>query len=213
MGATTIWERWDSMLEDGTINPGEMTSFNHYAFGAIADWLHRCVAGLAPLEPGYRRSRIAPVPLPGIDHAETVHETPYGRVSVRWDAIGGDIVVQAQVPPNTSALVSLAGSEPTEVGSGSYTWTISDSRPQPTNQSLSLSSSLAEIVDDAEALSAVLDAIADIDPDRARGMRRHTAWVSQRSLEAELTLAPPAIVGRVEESLAEINARRATAAR
>ena len=41
MGATTIWERWDSMLEDGTINPGEMTSFNHYAFGAIADWLHR----------------------------------------------------------------------------------------------------------------------------------------------------------------------------
>ena len=47
MGATTIWERWDSMLPDGSINPGEMTSFNHYAFGAVADWLHRTVAGLA----------------------------------------------------------------------------------------------------------------------------------------------------------------------
>ena len=45
MGATTIWERWDSMLPDGTINPGEMTSFNHYALGAVADWLHRTVGG------------------------------------------------------------------------------------------------------------------------------------------------------------------------
>ena len=55
MGATTIWERWDSMLPDGSVNPGEMTSFNHYALGAVGDWLHRTVAGLAPAEPGYRR--------------------------------------------------------------------------------------------------------------------------------------------------------------
>ena len=57
MGATTIWERWDSMLPDGTINPGQMTSFNHYALGAVADWMHRTVGGLAPAEPGYRRVR------------------------------------------------------------------------------------------------------------------------------------------------------------
>ena len=69
MGATTIWERWDSMLPDGTINPGQMTSFNHYAFGAIGDWLHRVVAGLAPDAPGYERIRIAPHPLDGIDSA------------------------------------------------------------------------------------------------------------------------------------------------
>ena len=59
MGATTIWERWDSMLPDGSINPGEMTSFNHYALGAVADWLHRSVAGLAPTAPGYREIHIA----------------------------------------------------------------------------------------------------------------------------------------------------------
>ena len=57
MGATTIWERWDSMLPDGSINPGEMTSFNHYAFGAVADWMHRSVGGLAPLE-----ARVSPHP-------------------------------------------------------------------------------------------------------------------------------------------------------
>ena len=55
MGATTIWERWDSMLPDGTINPGQMTSFNHYALGAVADWMHRNIGGIAPLEPGYSR--------------------------------------------------------------------------------------------------------------------------------------------------------------
>ena len=54
MGATTVWERWDSLLPDGTVNPGEMTSFNHYALGAVADWLHRTVAGLAPDAPDTR---------------------------------------------------------------------------------------------------------------------------------------------------------------
>ena len=66
MGATTIWERWDSLLPDGTVNPGEMTSFNHYALGAVADWLHRTVAGLAPAAPGYRRSDHAPPPGGGL---------------------------------------------------------------------------------------------------------------------------------------------------
>src|SRR5665811_513971 len=84
MGATTIWERWDSMLEDGSINPGEMTSFNHYALGAIADWLHRVVAGLAPAEAGYRRLEIAPQFLPGLYWASTRHETPNGTDDVEW---------------------------------------------------------------------------------------------------------------------------------
>ena len=55
MGATTIWERWDAMLPDGSINPGEMTSFNHYALGGVADWMHRTIGGIAPDAPGYKR--------------------------------------------------------------------------------------------------------------------------------------------------------------
>ena len=89
MGATTIWERWDSMLPDGSINPGEMTSFNHYALGAVADWLHRTVAGLAPAAPGYRRLRVAPRPGPGITSAAATHETPYGTAAVSWTARTG----------------------------------------------------------------------------------------------------------------------------
>ena len=67
MGATTVWERWDSLLPDGSVNPGEMTSFNHYALGAVADTLHRRVAGLAPGAPGYSLLDVAPQPLPGLD--------------------------------------------------------------------------------------------------------------------------------------------------
>ena len=85
MGATTIWERWDSMLPDGSINPGEMTSFNHYALGAVADWMHRTVAGLAPAEPGYRVLRVAPRPGGGLTHASARHETPYGSGRSRVD--------------------------------------------------------------------------------------------------------------------------------
>ena len=72
MGATTVWERWDSMLPDGSVNPGEMTSFNHYAFGAVADWMHRVIGGLAPAAPGYRELRIEPRPGGGLTWARTV---------------------------------------------------------------------------------------------------------------------------------------------
>ena len=84
MGATTIWERWDSMLPDGTINPGEMTSFNHYALGSVADWLHRTVAGLAPAEPGYRRVRVAPRIGGGLTWAHASLRSPSGEIAVGW---------------------------------------------------------------------------------------------------------------------------------
>ena len=88
-GATTVWERWDGIRPDGTRNPGEMNSFNHYALGAVVDWLHRSVAGLAPAEPGYRRLLVQPLPGPGLDHATARHDTPYGRAEAGWRRTDG----------------------------------------------------------------------------------------------------------------------------
>ena len=124
MGATTIWERWDSMLPDGTVNPGEMTSFNHYALGAVADWLHRTVAGLAPAAPGYRRMMIAPRPGGGLTHASARHHTPYGVAESAWRITDGTITVEVVVPPNTTASVVLPGTDADliEVGPGSHHW-------------------------------------------------------------------------------------------
>jgi len=124
MGATTIWERWDSLLPDGSVNPGEMTSFNHYALGAVADWLHRTVGGLSPAEPGYRRIDVRPVPGGGLTSARARHKTPYGLAECAWHVDGQTIQVEVVIPPNTTASVTLPGAdtEPIEVGSGSHRW-------------------------------------------------------------------------------------------
>lgn len=106
MGATTIWERWDSMLPDGSINPGQMTSFNHYALGAIADWMHRSIAGVAPAAPGYRCVRVAPRPGGGITHALGRLITPHGEVSVAWRVIGSSLEVDVSLPEGVTGVLS-----------------------------------------------------------------------------------------------------------
>ncbi len=125
MGATTIWERWDSMLPDGSINPGEMTSFNHYALGAVADWLHTRVAGLRMAEAGYRSLLIEPMPGGSFRHASTTHITPYGEASVAWRLVPGqgpadELVVDAVVPVGTTAIVRLPGVPEQVVGAGTH---------------------------------------------------------------------------------------------
>ena len=125
MGATTVWERYDSMLPDGSINPGEMTSFNHYALGAVADWLHRTVAGFAPADVAYRRLRIAPVPGGGLTHARARHLTPYGEAAASWTLDEGVLTVSATVPVGVRAEVVLpGGGEVFEVGHGTHKWTV-----------------------------------------------------------------------------------------
>ncbi|MCO1660832.1 alpha-L-rhamnosidase [Pseudonocardia humida] len=121
MGATTVWERWDSMLPDGTINPGQMTSFNHYALGAVADWLHRTVGGIAPAEPGYRTVRVAPRPGGGLTWAECSLQTPHGLVAVAWRVEpSGALDVEVAVPDGVTAEIDVPGAEPQRVGAGSH---------------------------------------------------------------------------------------------
>jgi alpha-L-rhamnosidase len=124
MGATTVWERWDSMLPDGTINPGEMTSFNHYALGAVADWLYKVVAGIRPAAPGYARVRLQPRPGPGLDWARATLETRRGRVACGWRRDGDDIEVTAAVPDGIEADVALPDGSTTTVTGGPHTFRV-----------------------------------------------------------------------------------------
>jgi alpha-L-rhamnosidase len=127
MGATTVWERWDSMLPDGSINPGEMTSFNHYALGAVADYLHRVVAGLAPQAPGYRSITVKPVPGRGLSYARARQDTPYGTAEVAWRRDAGQFVLDVRVPRGTTAQVWLPGHpSPETVAAGQHKWSIKD---------------------------------------------------------------------------------------
>lgn len=129
-GATTIWERWDSLRPDGRINTNGMTSFNHYAFGAIADWLHRVVAGLTPTAPGYRTFRVAPRPGPGIDRAAATFRSPYGVASSEWSVEGDTFSLRVRVPVGATAHVVLpSGETVTDVPHGTHSWT--ESLPSP----------------------------------------------------------------------------------
>ncbi|HEU5486073.1 MAG TPA: family 78 glycoside hydrolase catalytic domain [Microlunatus sp.] len=210
MGATTIWERWDSMLPDGTINPGEMTSFNHYALGAVADWLHRVVAGLAPAAPGYAQLRIEPKPLAGFDFAEASHITPYGLASVRWQRSGDTITVRAVVPPNTTADVRLPDGQQLAVGSGRYEWSVTAAVEVPEAGLVSLQSTLADLIDDPEAYGAFFAVIEGADRAAADDLRRHTAWLPGRRVNELFDhAAPRSAQDQVAEAFEELNTRRA----
>ncbi len=161
MGATTIWERWDSMLPDGSINPGDMTSFNHYALGAVADWMHRTIGGLAPAEPGYRRIEIRPRPGGGLTHARASHLTPYGLSECVWKIEAGKIDVAIVIPPNATALVTLPGNDasPLEVGSGSWHWSIPYQDPD-TRAPYTVDDRVAEIMSDTRARTVMMDVLS-----------------------------------------------------
>jgi len=120
MGATTVWERWDSLLPDGDVNPGTMTSFNHYALGAVADWLHRVVGGLAPAAPGYRVVRFAPQPGGGLASASARHRTPYGEASIAWQVEGDRLMVDVRVPVGATGVLELPGLPPETLSHGTH---------------------------------------------------------------------------------------------
>lgn len=106
-GATTIWERWDGIKRNGTFqNPG-MNSFNHYAYGAIGEWLFKEVAGIQAEEPGYGRMRIGPVPGGGLDHARALLDSPYGRIESAWEIAAEGFSLEVEIPANTTATVVL----------------------------------------------------------------------------------------------------------
>ena len=121
MGATTIWERWDSMLPDGTINPGDMTSFNHYALGAVADWIYQVVGGIRTAEPGYSRLLIQPVPGPGITWARTGYDSRMGRIEASWSTTAeGTFSLEVTIPEGIPAEVVLPDGSRHEVTGGRH---------------------------------------------------------------------------------------------
>ncbi|KUJ13501.1 bacterial alpha-L-rhamnosidase domain-containing protein [Mollisia scopiformis] len=130
MGATTMWERWDSMLPDGSINPGSMTSFNHYALGAVATFMHERLAGLRCIEPGWKKARVEPIVGGDFTEATVSHVTPYGKVGCLWKIVDKRFDMTVLVPPNTSMEVVLpsggdgAGEEVRTVMSGVHSFSV-----------------------------------------------------------------------------------------
>jgi alpha-L-rhamnosidase len=107
MGATTIWERWDGQKPDSTFQDKGMNSFNHYAYGAIGDWLYRVVAGIEIGKPGYKQILIYPQPDRRLTHAKASYNSAYGEIVAGWKIEGNQFNVNVTIPPNTTAVITL----------------------------------------------------------------------------------------------------------
>lgn len=145
MGATTIWERWDSMLKDGTIPNNGMNSFNHYSYGAIGDWLYRSAVGIRESAAGYKSITICPHTGGDFEYMKARTQTPYGDVAAGWTAQSNTLKsLDVEIPFNTTATVKVpapnkeavtcsSGVQPTDyvdgfaifnVGSGKYSFSV-----------------------------------------------------------------------------------------
>ncbi|XAS72909.1 family 78 glycoside hydrolase catalytic domain [Micrococcaceae bacterium Sec5.1] len=212
MGATTIWERWDSMRPDGSVNPGGMTSFNHYALGAVADWMHRSLAGLAPAAAGYRELVVHPYPTAALTSASAVHLTPYGEAVVAWERSDGRLKLDVKVPVGATAQVHVPGfPEPETVAHGEHAWDVSD----PTTASDSLAAeTIRDVLDHMpDAWSAVVAAAVEtgITPEgEAQAADKISRYLNEPANTLGTVLAPEPWVeariplrARVAEILAE----------
>ncbi len=119
-GATTIWERWDGIKPDGSFQNEKMNSFNHYAYGAIGEWMYRVMAGIEidPAAPGYKHVLIQPRPGGGFTRVSASHLSPYGRVASAWRKDGTTFGLIVEIPPNTTATVRLPGARLEQVREG-----------------------------------------------------------------------------------------------
>lgn len=121
MGATTMWERWNSINPDGNFDESGMNSFNHYAYGAIGDWMYQKLAGIRLIEPAYKRFMIKPEPINGITWVDASFTSVYGKIKSKWRFKKNIFSLDVEVPVNTEAEIWLINSDkPVLVGSGSY---------------------------------------------------------------------------------------------
>jgi alpha-L-rhamnosidase len=109
-GATTIWEHWDGIKPDGTMWSPAMNSFNHYAYGAVGQWMYETIGGLSPdpQGPGFKSFRIAPRPGGGITCCRVSYNGPYGIITLDWRVEGGEFEMACSIPPNSTATLTLA---------------------------------------------------------------------------------------------------------
>ena len=136
-GGTTIWERWDALRPDGTVNitelsgnekegdesSGGMVSFNHYANGAVGDWLYRRCLGIETIEGGYKTFKVEPILGGNIDWAEGKVNTPYGWIKVKWKLKDNQFTINLHIPVSTKCNLVMPDKESYELNSGNYTYT------------------------------------------------------------------------------------------
>ncbi len=176
LGATTIWERWDSVAPDGTIAENGMNSLNHYAYGSIVSWLYRDVAGIAPASPGFRRAALRPRVDPRLGHVTAKYRSAAGLWRAGWEVLpDGQISYRCTVPFGCTAELTLpygGGTYRLEAGEFAHTYTPD----RPLRKVLSTHTPVGELLAHPAArslLGRIMPQIAQLPPSmHAMSMRQ-----------------------------------------
>ncbi len=119
-GATTMWERWNSYTKELGFGDVSMNSFNHYAYGAVGEWMYSVIGGIRPIAPGFKKILFAPEPGGGLTEASTSLQTPHGLASCQWRLRGRRLSVDLQVPVGVHAALHLPGRKPRALKPGHF---------------------------------------------------------------------------------------------
>ncbi|RFM36243.1 alpha-L-rhamnosidase [Chitinophaga silvisoli] len=117
MGATTIWEKWDAIRPDSSV---QAISYNHYSYGAVGEWLYRVVAGIDAASPGYEKILIHPHPGGGLTWVNASYNCAYGKIVSNWKTDNGKFTMHVEIPAGTRATIMIPGKESVEVAAGMY---------------------------------------------------------------------------------------------
>ena len=126
LGATTIWERWNSVMPDGHLNSDGMNSLNHYSYGSIEAWMYGEVCGIRPVEAGFKKAMIAPHADQRLGKAEGTLDTAAGCYKSSWHYEGDTVVYEVEVPFDTQAEFCVDGIEPQKLEAGSYVFKVKE---------------------------------------------------------------------------------------
>ncbi len=184
-GATTIWERWNSILPNGDFDQSGMNSLNHYSYGAIGDWMYQKIGGIRPEEPGYRKIRFQPTLTHSMTQASASLETMYGTAACAWTCRDGKITVEVTIPANTTAVLVLPEREgEIALGSGTYRYEY------PTGTRLevgafSKSSTFADILADERATQVLYEVMPDMRDNPMMGFLKGKTIGEMEALSAD----------------------------
>ena len=126
MGATTIWERWNSVMPDGHLNKDGMNSLNHYSYGSIEAWMYGEVCGIRPVEAGFKKAEITPHADKRLGYAECILDTAAGCYKSGWKYEGDTVVYRVEVPFDAEAEFRVEGMEPQKLEAGTYIFEVKE---------------------------------------------------------------------------------------
>ena len=210
MGATTIWERWNSLMPDGTPNPDGMNSYNHYAYGSVMEFVYRRIAGIEAKEAGFAKIKIAPHPVKGLPKLYVEYESVRGKIVSGYSQKDGKIEYDIEIPEGVEAEIVLPDEKPVLVKGGRHAF-VRDSE-ELRSEPFTPESTVLEVFENPKAVQAFNEVFGGIFTGSEiawmKGEPKTLRFMAEfRDMEKKMNLSDfPALLARANERFKELTA-------